>query len=390
MAQSHTTAFTLPLPHLVEQYLLRDDITFLNHGSFGACPRPVFEVYQQWQRELEENPVIFIGRRLPDLLAEARARLGRFVGAAAENLVFVPNVTYGINIVARSLDLEPGDEILSTDQEYGATERAWRFVCEKRGYRYVKQEIPLPLADPDEILERLWAGVSERTKVIAVSHVTSPTALVLPVEAICQRARSAGILTAIDGAHAPGQVDLDLDQCGVDFYMGNAHKWLSSPKGAAFLFARPACQGLLEPLVVSHGWQSPAPGPSQFLDYFNWVGTDDPAAYLTVPAAIDFQLEHQWADVRAACHRLALEAQRRILALSDLSPLSPDSMWVQMCATPLPGSPEDYSDLWEAHRIVVPVFERNGQTLIRVSIQAYNTPDDVERLLSALRMLCLR
>ena len=199
-------ALALPLDHLAKQYLLDPDIVFLNHGSFGAVPRPVFESYQRWQRELESNPVNFLGRRAPDLLAEARERLGAFINASASDLAFVPNVTYGLNIVARSLHLEQCDEILSTAHEYGAIDRTWRFNCEKLGARLVSQPIAVPVADPADVVSQIWAGVNERTKVISLSHITSPTALILPVAEICRRAREAGILTVVDGAHAPASL----------------------------------------------------------------------------------------------------------------------------------------------------------------------------------------
>lgn len=378
---------TVTLPYLSDQYLLSHDITFLNHGSFGACPRPVFETYQKWQRELEANPVIFLGRQLPDLLAEARTQLGQYVGTQADNLVFVPNATYGINIVARSIQLKPGDEVLTTDHEYGAVNNTWRFNCEKAGARYINQPIPVPLTTPEAFVDALWQGVTERTRVISISHITSPTALIFPIELVCQRAREAGIITVIDGAHAPGQIDLDLDAIGADFYTGNCHKWLSSARGAGFLYASPESQLLLEPLVVSHGWARQDSTQPQFLDYFTWTGTDDPAAYLSVSAAIDFQRQHNWPDVRQACHKLAREAQQRVLELSGLLPLSPDSMWVQMCAIPVAGSVSDYASLWDKYRIVVPVLEWKGRTMVRVSIQAYNTPEDVDRLVDALREL---
>src|SRR5947207_11322178 len=226
----------LPWPGAGELFLLRPDAAFLNHGSFGACPKPVFETYQAWQREIEAQPVDFLARRINGLLAEARTRLGEFLGVSGDNLVFVPNVTHAINIVARSLDLQPGDEVLSTDHEYGASDRTWRFNCGLRGARFVRTPIPLPLPSDMEILEELWRGVTERTKVIFLSHITSPTAVVFPVAEVCKRARDAGILTVIDGAHAPGQVDLSLDALGADFYSGNCHKWLCSPKGAGFLY----------------------------------------------------------------------------------------------------------------------------------------------------------
>jgi isopenicillin-N epimerase len=370
---------------LAEQFLLDPDISFLNHGSFGACPRPVFETYQRWQRELEANPVIFIGRKVPELLKEARTQLAQYIGTEADNLVFVPNATHGENIVARSLNLQPGDEVLTTNHEYGAVNNAWQFNCAKWGARYINHPIPVPLTTPEAFVDALWEGVTERTRVISLSHITSPTALIFPIELVCQRAREAGIITVVDGAHALGQIDLNLDKMGVDFYTGNGHKWLSSPKGSAFLYARPERQQMLEPLVVSHGWTRRNSDSTQFLDYFTWIGTDEPAAYLSVPAAIEFQKQNNWPAVREACHRLALEAQLRILELSDLSPLSPDSMWSQMCATPLPGKASDYKDFWEKYKIVVPIFEWNGRTLIRLSIQAYNTPQHIDKLLEALQ-----
>jgi isopenicillin-N epimerase len=385
---------TAPLPDLAGQFLLRPDMTFLNHGSFGACPRPVFDAYQAWQRELEAQPVEFLGRRIGALLAEARGRLADYAGTQAENLAFVPNATHGINIVARSLDLQPGDEVLGTDQEYGAVERAWRFNCRPRGARYISWPIELPARDAAEIADQLWAGVTERTRAIVISHISSPTALIFPVAEVCRRAREAGILTVVDGAHAPGQVDLDLEAIGADFYAGNCHKWLCAPKGAAFLYARPERQPLLQPLVVSWGWESQHPGPSPFLDYFEWIGTDDPAAYLSVPAAIDFQASHDWPRVRAACHRLLLDASQRLAELSGLPPLSPDTedWWVQMRTLPLP--PCDVTAvkarLWDEYRVEVPLVEWRGRQYIRVSIQAYNTPNDVDRLLEGLSQLLAR
>ncbi len=373
--------------------LLRDDVAFLNHGSFGACPRPVFDAYQRWQRELEAEPVELLGRRLDGLLAQARARLGAYLGADADDVVFVPNATHGVNIVARSLiaNLEPGDEVLGTDHEYGAVERTWRFLCGQRGAVYRSQPIPLPLHDPSEVVERFFAGVTERTRVIVVSHITSPTALTFPVAQICRRARERGILSIVDGAHAPGQLDLDLEALGADFYSGNCHKWLCAPKGAGFLYARRERQPLLNPLVVSWGWQARTPGPSPFQDIFGWIGTDDPSAFLSVPAAIDFQTEHDWPRVRAACRRLAAAACERIGALTGLSPMCPDGAewWTQMCAIPLPASrpatgEELRARLWDDYRVEVPITDWQGWRFVRVSIQAYNTERDVERLVAAL------
>jgi isopenicillin-N epimerase len=383
-----------PISAAAEYFQLRRDITFLNHGSYGACPTPVFETYQRWQRELEAQPVAFLGRRLDGLLADARTPLAAYLGTDAANLVFVPNATHGVNIVARSLQLEPGDEVLGTDHEYGAVERTWRFLCGQSGAHYRSQHIPLPVTDAAAIVEQLWQGVTERTRVIVVSHISSPTALIFPVAEICRRAREQGILTIMDGAHAPGQIDLALDALGADFYAGNCHKWLSSPKGAAFLYARPERQPLLQPLVVSWGWESREPGPSPFQDYYGWIGTDDPSAYLSVPAAIEFQQQHNWPEVRARCHQLAAEAAERIGQLTGLSPISPDSAewWEQMCAIPLPAREGMTAErlqaaLWEQHQVEVPIVEWQGRRFVRVSIQAYNSPRDVDRLVEALSQL---
>ena len=377
-----------PPAYLGDYFLLRKDVTFLNHGSFGACPRPVFEVYQAWQRELEQQPVAFLGRRVKDLLAEARAALAELLGSAAGNLVFVPNATFGENIVARSLRLQPGDEVLTTSHEYGAVDRVWRFNCAKSGARYINQPIPLPVTSSGEVVEQLWAGVTERTRVIALSHISSPTALIFPVEEICRRARAAGILTVIDGAHAPGQIDLSLDALGADFYIGNCHKWLCAPKGAAFLHAHPDRQAALEPFVVSWGWQSAMPGPSPFVDHFDWVGTGDPSAYLSVPAAIAFQHEHNWPAVRTACHALAGQARERIAALTGLPPIAPDSAswWNQMCALPVPPDAAETlgARLLETYGVEIPVVRWEDRVFIRVSIQGYNQQQDVDTLVDAV------
>ncbi len=382
---------SLPLPDLASQFLLRPDLSFLNHGSFGACPRPVFETYQAWQRLLEAQPVEFLSRRLPGLLADARRVLAGYLGAQPDHLTFVPNATFGVNIVARSLDLGLGDEVLGTDHEYGAAERTWRFNCGQRGARYVSRPIALPVHDAAEVVEQLWAGVTERTRVIFLSHISSPTALILPLAEICRRARAAGILTVIDGAHAPGQIDLALDALGADFYTGNCHKWLCAPKGAGFLHARPEVQLLLRPLIVSWGWEAERPGPSPFIDYFEWTGTPDPSAYLSVPAAIEFQARNNWQAVRAACHSLLLDASVRLADLSGLPPISPDTAewWAQMRAIPLPPCDVELvkARLWDDYRVEVPLLEWGGRSYVRISIQAYNSPNDIDRLIEGLRQL---
>jgi isopenicillin-N epimerase len=373
------------------QFLLRPDVAFLNHGSFGACPRPVFETYQKWQRELEAEPVDFLAREIDGRLAEARAGLGAYVGAPADDLVFVPNATTGMNILARAIRLQPGDEILGTDHEYGAVERTWRYLCGAQGATYRRASVPLPVSDPATVVDQIFAAATERTRAVVVSHITSPTAVRFPVERIVRRAHERGMLAIVDGAHAPGQVDLNLEALGADFYTGNCHKWLCAPKGAGFLYVRPEHHAALQPLVVSWGYDPGQPSAQPLQDYFEWVGTADPAAYLSVPAAIEFQREHNWPAVRAACHALAGEARERIGALTRLPQIYPDSTdwWVQMCAAPIPlrdGETREalHDRLRDEFSIQVPITDWGGQRFVRVSIQAYNSPDDVDRLLAAL------
>lgn len=345
---------------LRDEFLLDPDVVFLNHGSFGACPRPVLEAYQGWQRELERRPVEFLGRRWDDLLGEARAALAGYVGARPDDLVFVPNATTAMNTVARSLRLGPDDEVLTSDQEYGAIDLMW----EATGARVVRRP-----------LESLWDGVTERTRVLSVSHVVSATGAVADVAALCRRAREAGVLSVVDGAHSPGHVPVDLVAIGADAYAANCHKWLCAPKGAGFLWVREELQGQIDPLVVSWGW--PEPG---FAERHGWQGTRDPAAWLAVPAAIEFQREWGWDGVRAGCHTLC----ERFLERSGLAPAG--HPFAQMVAVELPACDPDEVQrrLRDEHRIEAPCFERNGRPLLRLSVQGYNTEEDVERLVVAL------
>jgi isopenicillin-N epimerase len=210
--------YNLGMPNLKQYFLLDDDVIFLNHGSFGACPRPVFQVYQSWQARLERQPVLFMGREYSDLLREARTALAGYLHTLPGNLVYIPNATFGVNIIARSLSFQPGDEVLTTNHEYGACDNTWEFIARKTGVVIKRQSVPLPVSDAQHIVAQIWQGVTPRTKLIYLSHISSPTGLRLPVEALCNMARLAGIMTLIDGAHAPGQISLNLDTLGADFY----------------------------------------------------------------------------------------------------------------------------------------------------------------------------
>jgi isopenicillin-N epimerase len=367
------------------EFLLDPDVTFLNHGSFGACPRPVLERYQEWQVELERQPVLFLARRLEDLLGEARAALGAYVGADPDDLVFVPNATAGVNVAAWSIGLQAGDEVLSTDLEYGALDLTWEFVCGQAGARYVRTPIRLPVESGEEIVEAVWAGVGPRTRVVFVSHHTSGTALTLPVAELCRRAREREILTVVDGAHVPGHLPLDLRALDADFYAGNCHKWLCAPKGAGFLHVRRELQRDVHPRVISWGYEGDDPS---FRLRHEKQGTRDPSAYLTVPTAIEWQRAQDWDAVRHRCHELARLAADG-LGLEPLVPGTRHDLYGQMVALRLPESaPEDLQErLYDEHRIEIPTFERDGGRLIRASFQGYNDAADLERLKAALAAL---
>lgn len=375
-------------------FQLDPTIHFLNHGSFGACPIPVFEAYQAWQRRLEKQPVLFLGRKMMALDREARQPLGVYLNTHPDNLVFVTNATHGVNIIARSLALAPGDEILTSDHEYGACDYTWEFICSKTGASYVHQPIPLPAHSSEQMVEQFWQGVTPKTRLIYLSHITSPTALRLPIEAICQQARQANILTLIDGAHAPGQIPLDLDALGADWYTGNLHKWALSPKGAGFLYARPEVQHLVEPLVVSWGYHAApeASTGSRFQDLLGWTGTRDPAASLSVPAALQFMEEHRWELVRQDCHILLRQAIEKLCELVQMAPLYPleADLYFQMGIAPLPPGTDLAllkRRLYDEYRVEVPLIDWNSQKFVRISVQGYNTQADLDALTKGLRAL---
>lgn len=381
--------------NLARHFLLREDVVFLNHGSFGACPRPVFETYQAFQMELEGEPVEFLGRRLNDLMRTPRVALAAELGTAHENIAGLTNATTGLNIVAQSLDLKPGDQILTTDHEYSALEKTWAYVCRKTGAEVVVVNIPMPLLTEEQFTDAIIAGMTERTRVLFLSHITSPTALVFPIERALAEARRRAIWSVIDGAHTPGHIKLDLDALGADFYSGNCHKWMMTPKGSAFLYARPEVQGLLDPLVISHGWteKSKEPGAkgafgnSPFIDEIEMQGTRDPAAWLSVPSAIAFKRDNDWDAVAAHCQALAQDTARRLGELTGLTPLSaPEFCAPQMVAMPIPecDTAALHKTLFDRYRIEIPVFKWQETCIARLSVQGYNSKPQMDRLIEAL------
>lgn len=381
--------------NLARHFLLRDDVVFLNHGSFGACPRPVFERYQAWQLELEREPVQFLGRGLSERMRVPREALSAFLGTGPDNIVGLVNATEGLNIVAHSLDLKPGDEILTTDHEYSALEKTWTYVARRTGAKIVTVKVPMPLVSEEAFTETILAGMTDRTRVLFLSHITSPTALVFPIERPIAEARKRGIWSVIDGAHTPGHIPLNLDALGVDFYAGNCHKWLMTPKGSAFLYVRPELQGMINPLVISHGWTADSKlpdakgafGNSPFIDELEMQGTRDPAAWLTVPAALDFRTEHDWKSVAADCRVLAQDTARRLGELTGLAPLSsPEFCAPQLVAMPVPEAdmPVLGQTLFDRYGIEIPSFKWQDHCIIRLSVQGYNSKAQMDILIDAL------
>lgn len=384
--------------NLARHFLLREDVVFLNHGSFGACPRPVFETYQGFQLELEGEPVEFLGRRLHDLLRVPREALAAELNCGAEDVVGVLNATTGLNIVIQSLDLKPGDQILTTDHEYSALEKTWAYICNRTGAQVVVVKVPMPLLTEAQFTDAVIAGMSERTRILFLSHITSPTALLFPIARVVAEARARGIYSVIDGAHTPGHIPLDLSALGADFYSGNCHKWMMAPKGSAFLHARPEVQGLLNPLVISHGWtrESKQPGAkgafgnSPFIDEIEIQGTRDPAAWLTVPAAIAFRRDNDWWAIADHCRALAQDTARRLGELTGLAPLSaPEFCAPQMVAMPIPecDTAEIHKALFDRYSIEIPVFKWQDTCIVRLSVQGYNSVQQMDRLIEALTEL---
>lgn len=379
------------LENLAHLYMLDPAYTFLNNGSFGAVPIPVFEKYLQLQRDLETHPAKVLAEAREEGRARSRQALAEYLGTTKENIALVTNVTAGLNIVARDLRLGPGDEVLSTDHEYGSINGAWGFVADRRGFEYINFPVPVPFNTPQEVVDAFWRGVTPRTRVIAFSHITSPTALTFPAKLICQRAREAGILTVVDGAHAPGHFPLDLDDIGADFYSGNLHKWAGGPKGTAFLYARPEVQHLIQPLVAGVRWKQGDNDRSMFVENVQNLGTRDPSRFLVIPDMLEFLRTHNWPAVQKRCHELVRQAQQRICALSGKPPLHPDDdqWYAQMAACPLPDTDTGVlrKRLFDEYKIETTMYTWQGQPLIRVSIQAYNSQADVDRLIDALKRL---
>lgn len=365
-------------------------MTYLNHGSFGFAPRAVCDARRAWQAEQEAEPMDFLARRLEGRLAEVRARLGRFVGAPPDDLALVENATAAMNVVVASTPLAAGDEVLLTDHEYGAVTRMWRRACAQSGARLVVAELPLPMNSAGEVVEAVFARATSRTRILVASHVTSPTAIVLPIAELCDEARRRGICIAVDGPHAPAMRPLDIAQLAPDYYCASCHKWLCAPIGTGFLYVHPRRAAEVRPPLLSWGRLEPAL-PGRWSDEFVWLGTRDPSGYLAIPAAIDFMESQGLEAFRRTTHELARYARTQLEALGGRAALVPESpeWYGSMIAAPLsPGPGRPLQDaLWREHAIEVPLVEWGGMRLVRVSCHLYNDHEQIDRLVAALERL---
>lgn len=368
------------------------EVTFLNHGSFGACPFPVLEAQQRLREQLEREPVRFFLREWEPLLDRAREELARFVGADAVDLVFVPNATTGVNCVLRSLHFQPGDELLTTTHEYNATRNAIAFVCDRANATLVTAPVPFPLTSPQQIIDAVMSRVSSRTKLVILDRISSQTGLIFPLETLVRQLSQLGIETLIDGAHAPGMLPLNLTQLGATYYTGNCHKWLCAPKGAAFLYVQRDRQPKIRPLTISHGANSPLQDKSRFQLEFDWMGTDDPTAYFCVPVAIEFMgslLPGGWPELMQKNHSLVIEARQLLCDTLQVPLPAPEDAIGSLASIPLPdgSAMELHDELFDRYHIEVQVipWPTPPHRLLRISAQIYNSLPQYQILANALR-----
>lgn len=390
-----------------DPWCLDPAITMLNHGSFGACPRPVLDAQDRLRMQMERRPVPFLVRELPQLIDESRKTLAAFVGGQPENLVFVTSVTAAVNAVLRSLKFAPGDQLLVTDHGYNACSNVANYVARREGAEVVVASIPVPVTSAEQVVEAILARVTPRTRLAMLDHITSPTAVILPIEQLVKRLADRGIDTLVDGAHAPGMVPLELDRLNAAYYTGNCHKWLCAPKGSAFLYVRPDRQADIQPPVISHGYNQPRRGYSPFQDAFDWQGTIDPTPWLCIGEAIRFVSGLVPGGINALMrqNREKVLAARKMLGTQlGLQPVCSEAMLGSMAAFLVPDVPAATApvdptapvpaprlgrDLPDRFALELPVFYWPAlpQTILRISAQVYNQPEEYDRLATALTQL---
>jgi isopenicillin-N epimerase len=372
-------------------FLLDENVIFLNHGSFGACPRVILDEQRRWIERLEHQPVLYF-RELMFHMRTAREALAAYLGADARNLVYVANSTYGVNTAAHAFGamLKPGDEILTTDHEYGACDRAWKQYAISKGAVWNRVSIPMPAPSQADLLELLWSGVNERTRLLFISHVTSPTGLRMPVEELCQRAHKCGIITVIDGSHVPGHIPLDLSTLQADFYTGNCHKWMCTPKGSAFMWTSERYRHILPPLVVSWGADIPTVEDGAFVDENEFLGTRDHSPFLTLPFVLDWMHRSDWAAVQRRCRELTIQTEQQLAALDGVRSIRAEGAdpLLQLGTVLLPDDVDvDAMKNWlyDQRGIEVVVHRWNNVPILRFSVHLHTSGNDLQRLVASVR-----
>ena len=372
-------------------FILREDVIFLNHGSFGACPRVILDEQRRWIEQLEQQPVLYF-RELMHHMRVARQSLAEYLGSDLEGLAYVSNSTYGVNVAAYAFGsmLKPGDEILTTDHEYGACDRAWKQYAIDKGAVWRRISIPMPAPCIDDLLELIWSGVTERTRLIFISHITSPTGIRMPVEQLCERARQAGIITVIDGSHVPGHIALNLSDLGADFYTGNCHKWMCTPKGSAFMWASERFREHIDPLVVSWGADIPTVGDGRFIDENEFLGTRDHSPFLCVPFALDWMRRSQWEDVQRRCRTLTGATESELTTIRGITSIREEGAdpMLQLGTVLLPSNVDVMAMknwLYDRCFIEVVVHEWLARPILRFSVHAHTSEADLRVLVESVR-----
>ena len=383
---------------LKSKFLLDPEITFLNHGSYGSCPKPVFEVYQKYQTDLESHPIKFMQEDVYKLLEISRESLSHYVNCDKDDLIFVTNPTQAVGTVIHNILINSNDEVLSTNLEYGSCDRMWTYDADQKGYKYIQAEINLPIEDKETFLNQFWSYASDQTKYVFISQITSTTGMILPIPEIVAEAKKRGIKTIIDGAHVPAHIPLDIKELDPDYYTGALHKWLCCPKGSSFLYVKKEKQVGIQPMLKSWGWGEEYEkfkssvqlhSPSRFINVFQWQGTRDMSTFFTVPEAIQFQEEHDWDSVRSRSINMVIEARNRINEITKLPKICPDN-WLGQMATilfPIDDTVAFKKTLYNDYQIEMPVMRHIEHTAFRISIQGYNSEADIDHLINALEEL---
>tara|TARA_B100000029_G_scaffold446492_1_gene467674 strand:- start:2013 stop:3152 length:1140 start_codon:yes stop_codon:yes gene_type:complete len=378
------------LNNLKDQFLLDPEVAYLNHGAYGACPRQVFEAYQRYQCELEREPATLLYRDFTKRMQETRAGLSQFLNCESDQIAFVRNVTYGLNMVAQSLIINEGDKILATEHEYGAVDRMWETICKERGAQLIRVKMPLPLESASSIVDQLKVSIDPSVKIITFPHIAPEVAQLFPIEELTKIARDAGAVSVVDGAHAPGQIKVDLKKINADFYVGNCHKWMLSPKGAGFVYASREYENKIRPPAIS--WGNISEGNSSLLMENDWQGTTDISSILAVQDSIEFLNQHEWFETiipRSA--QLISEFNDKVLNVTGMDDLyvCNDLRPPQMRTYLLPEGDHSslHTELFQHFKVDVPVFLHPEGNMFRISVQAYNNESDLDRLVAALREL---